>query len=62
MTSPSSPRAAGSGKSALLTQWGRRLDGPVAWLSCDVDDADASWFWRDVIAAIRQAWTDIAVG
>ena len=54
--------AAGSGKSALLTQWGRRLDGPVAWLSCDIDDADPSWFWRDVITAIRQAWTDIALG
>jgi hypothetical protein len=26
--------------------WGRTLEGPVAWLSCDVDDADASWFWR----------------
>ena len=48
--------APGSGKSALLAQWARSLEGPVAWLSCDVDDADPAWFWRDVNAAIRHAW------
>ena len=55
-------RRSGLGEDGSAHAVGRRLDGPVAWLSCDVDDADASWFWRDVIAAIRHAWTDIALG
>jgi LuxR family maltose regulon positive regulatory protein len=48
--------APGSGKSALLAQWAHSLTGPVAWMSCDIVDADPAWFWRDLCVAIRQAW------
>ncbi len=48
--------APGSGKSALLAEWARGLTDPLAWLSCDVVDADPTWFWRDLCVAIRQAW------
>ncbi|HEU5456144.1 MAG TPA: hypothetical protein VFU85_10725, partial [Nocardioides sp.] len=54
--------APGSGKTALLAQWASVREDPVAWLSCNRDDADPSWFWRDVITAIRGAWTDVALG
>src|SRR3954453_2600140 len=49
--------APGSGKSALLAQWAGTLQGPMAWLSCDVADGDPALFWRDLSVAIRQAWT-----
>lgn len=54
--------APGSGKTALLAHWANASDQPMAWLSCDADDADAAWFWRDVIAAIRSAWADVSLG
>jgi ATP/maltotriose-dependent transcriptional regulator MalT len=54
--------APGSGKSALLAQWVGTLPGPVAWLSCDIDDADPVWFWRDVRAAVRHSWLGAPLG
>ena len=51
--------APGSGKTSLLAQWVRTIDRPVAWLSCTMDDADPSVFWRDVEVAIRQAWSSL---
>jgi LuxR family maltose regulon positive regulatory protein len=53
--------APGSGKSALLAEWATGLRGAVAWLSCDIDDADPGWFWRDVRAAIQRSWPGVAV-
>src|SRR5215218_2127133 len=53
--------APGSGKSALLAEWARERQSDVAWLSCDVDDADPGWFWRDVRATIQQSWPAAAI-
>ena len=46
----------GSGKTALLTQWMAEVTDPVAWLSCDTDDADPACFWHDVSVAVQDAW------
>jgi MalT-like TPR region len=43
---------AGSGKTALLADWVRGGDRPVAWLSLDAADNDPARFWRHVIAAL----------
>src|SRR5688572_13354377 len=53
--------APGSGKSALLAEWATQFRRDVAWLSCDIDDADPGWFWRDVRAAIQHSWPDVPV-
>src|SRR3954447_4728500 len=53
--------APGSGKSALLAEWAAELRSNVAWLSCDIDDADPAWFWRDVRAAIQHSWAGASV-
>src|SRR5262245_40029045 len=44
----------GFGKSTVLADWARRTAGPVAWLSLDTGDNDASRFWRYVVAALAQ--------
>ncbi len=46
---------AGAGKTILLCSWiqTRRLPGPVAWLSLDEDDNDASRLAADVLSALR---------
>ncbi len=49
--------APGSGKTALLAEWVARREGPVAWLSCDADDADPRLFWQNVYTAVREAWS-----
>jgi LuxR family maltose regulon positive regulatory protein len=51
--------APGSGKTALLAQWAGRLDGPVAWMSCDRTDADPSSFWHNLATIVGDAWPDI---
>jgi ATP/maltotriose-dependent transcriptional regulator MalT len=43
---------AGFGKTALLANWARRTDRPVAWLSLDTADNDPVRFWRHVAAAL----------
>ena len=51
--------APGSGKTAVLVQWAERLDDPVAWMSCDVTDADPNCFWNNVATAVAMAWPDV---
>ncbi len=46
---------AGFGKTALLADWLRSGDRPVAWLSLDVGDNDPVRFWRHVVAALDRA-------
>ncbi len=43
---------AGSGKTALLADWARRAQRPVAWLSLDEGDNDPARFWRHAVAAL----------
>jgi LuxR family maltose regulon positive regulatory protein len=43
---------AGFGKTSLLSDWARRGQQPVAWLSLDVGDNDPVRFWRYVAAAL----------
>ena len=46
---------AGFGKTALLVDWARSGDRPVAWLSLDAADDDPARFWRHVVAALARA-------
>jgi LuxR family maltose regulon positive regulatory protein len=51
---------AGSGKTVGLAEWARsRPAGQVAWLSCDITDADPIHFWTALIAALRTLDPDI---
>jgi LuxR family maltose regulon positive regulatory protein len=50
--------APGSGKTALLVQWVEQSERPVAWMSCDLTDADPLGFWRNLATAVGLAWTD----
>jgi LuxR family transcriptional regulator, maltose regulon positive regulatory protein len=43
---------AGFGKTALLADWARRSQRPVAWLSLDDGDNDPVRFWRHAAAAL----------
>lgn len=44
---------AGSGKTALVSQWGAGCDRPVAWLSLDDGDSDPIRFLTYFVAAIQ---------
>jgi LuxR family maltose regulon positive regulatory protein len=45
---------AGSGKTVLLAEFARsQHSGSVAWLSCDVTDADPVHFWTALVGALR---------
>jgi LuxR family transcriptional regulator, maltose regulon positive regulatory protein len=45
---------AGSGKTVLLAEFARsQPPGTVAWLSCDVTDADPVHFWTALVGALR---------
>jgi LuxR family maltose regulon positive regulatory protein len=48
---------AGAGKTILLASWvqARKPPGPVAWLSLDADDDDASRLAADLLSALRRA-------
>ena len=50
---------AGSGKTALLADWARSGNRPVAWLSLDAADNDPVRFWRHVVAALDRARSGI---
>ncbi len=43
---------AGYGKTVLLSEWSRRGERPVAWLSLDEGDNDPLRFWRYATAAL----------
>jgi LuxR family maltose regulon positive regulatory protein len=43
---------AGFGKTALLADWARSGNRPVAWLSLDAADNDPARFWRHAVAAL----------
>ncbi|HZC40943.1 MAG TPA: LuxR C-terminal-related transcriptional regulator [Streptosporangiaceae bacterium] len=43
---------AGFGKTALVADWARAGDQPVAWLSLDAGDNDPVRFWRHAIGAL----------
>ena len=51
---------AGFGKTALLANWLRSGDRPVAWLSLDAGDNDPVRFWRHVVAALDRAQPGIS--
>src|SRR6266542_2423627 len=51
---------AGSGKTALLANWARRGQRPVAWLSLDAADNDPARFWRHAAAALDRVSPGIA--
>jgi LuxR family transcriptional regulator, maltose regulon positive regulatory protein len=51
---------AGFGKTALLADWARRGDRPVAWLSLDAGDNDPARFWRHAVAALEQVHPGMA--
>jgi LuxR family maltose regulon positive regulatory protein len=51
---------AGFGKTALLADWARRSQRPVAWLSLDPGDNDPARFWRHVAAALDRMCPGIA--
>lgn len=52
---------AGSGKSVALAEWARsQAVDRVAWLSCDITDADPILFWTALVVALRDL--DPAIG
>jgi LuxR family maltose regulon positive regulatory protein len=50
----------GAGKTALLADWARSGQRPVAWLSLDEADNDPARFWRHTVAALGRARPGIA--
>ncbi len=44
---------AGFGKTTLLSSWAAQSSYPVAWVSLDVNDNDATRFWTYVFAALN---------
>jgi LuxR family transcriptional regulator, maltose regulon positive regulatory protein len=51
---------AGFGKTALLADWARGSERPVAWLGLDAGDSDPARFWRYVVAALDRARPGLA--
>lgn len=49
----------GSGKTVAVRQWSRGVDRPVAWVTVDALDADATVFWTHVLAAVVLACPDL---
>jgi LuxR family transcriptional regulator, maltose regulon positive regulatory protein len=50
---------AGFGKTALLATWADGRRDAVAWLSCDVTDAEPARFWRGLLAAVGVRWPGV---
>lgn len=53
---------AGYGKTTLLSQWLSGSHYPVAWLSLDENDNDATRFLTYVIAALQRTMPDVGAG
>ena len=51
---------AGFGKTALLADWARGGQWPVAWLGLDGGDSDPARFWRYAVAALDRARPGLA--
>jgi LuxR family transcriptional regulator, maltose regulon positive regulatory protein len=51
---------AGFGKTALLADWARGGERPVAWLALDGGDSDPARFWRYAVAALDHARPGLA--
>jgi LuxR family maltose regulon positive regulatory protein len=51
---------AGFGKTALLADWARGGERPVAWLGLDDGDGDPARFWRYAVAALDRARPGLA--
>jgi LuxR family transcriptional regulator, maltose regulon positive regulatory protein len=52
--------SAGFGKTALLADWARHSQRPVAWLSLDEADNDPARFWRHAAAALDRVRPGVA--
>ncbi len=50
---------AGFGKTTLLSDWIGRHEGPVAWLSLDDQDNEATRFWTYLVAALQRVHADL---
>src|SRR5699024_7198558 len=44
---------AGYGKSTVLSEWGRAVDEPVAWVSLDENDTQAFSFWTHILTSMK---------
>ena len=53
---------AGSGKTAIATEWAASCGRPAAWLSLDEGDSDPACFLSGLIACLRKVSTDIGAG
>jgi LuxR family maltose regulon positive regulatory protein len=51
---------AGFGKTALVADWARHSEQPVAWLSLDEADNDPARFWRHAVAALDRVHPGVA--
>src|SRR5579883_3339740 len=51
---------AGFGKTMALCAWGRQQSTPLAWVSLDAGDNDASQFWMYTLAALNRAIPGVA--
>jgi LuxR family maltose regulon positive regulatory protein len=50
---------AGFGKTTLLSDWIDQHEGPVAWLSLDDQDNEATRFWSYLVAALQIVHADL---
>src|SRR5699024_6677602 len=51
---------AGYGKSTLLSEWTKKVDASIAWVSLDENDNDSMRFWKHTIGALYQASSGFA--
>lgn len=51
---------AGYGKTATLASWAATVDRPLAWLSCDPSDVEATRFMSCLLSSIAATWPGVA--